>query len=100
MSHTDHADEEDLGFVAIADAPSDEVGVQLAAERCFDHSTTDSKRGWVSGVLKGMQQSRAVTVREVEFTWRSWDEVMCNDFSNLFSERLDGDCHRRLVLIT
>ena len=61
------ADEEDAGFVTVADAPADEVGVGLAAEGAFDDVADEGEGGGVGRVLEGVEDGGAGFVGEVEF---------------------------------
>ena len=70
MADAHGADEEDLGLVAIADGPTDEVGVRLAAEgRLSDLDGRGKGRG-VGGVLKSMEAQGTILVGEVQLTRR------------------------------
>ena len=73
------ADEEDAGFVAVADGPADEVGVGLAAEGGFDHVFDEGEGGRVGGVLEGVEDGGAVAVGEVEFSGGVGGEVVGDD---------------------
>lgn len=54
------ASEDNTGSIAVADGPTDEVGVGLAAQRPFDCGDHILEGRGVSGVLQSMKQSAAL----------------------------------------
>lgn len=55
--NTETAGEYDTRTVAVADCPSDEVGVRLPAKRVLDSGNDGVEGGWVGGVLEGVEKS-------------------------------------------
>ena len=64
------------------------MGLILESER--DHGEYRIKGAWVSGVLKCIFHKFTVSVREVQFAWRSRGDVMSDDIADLFAERLSS----------
>jgi len=59
VGDTHCADEEDLGSVAVADGPADEVGMGLVAELGFDELDGREEGGRMGCVLKGVEDGGA-----------------------------------------
>jgi hypothetical protein len=91
VDDTHGADEEDLGLVAVADGPADEVRVGLATERSLSDLDGRGKGSRVGGVLKSMEAEGTILVREVELAGRGEGQVVTHDAVDLLTVRLDGD---------
>lgn len=85
------ADEENAGFVAIADAPTDEVGVGLTAQGTFDDIPDQGEGGGVGGVLEGMEDGGAGFVGEVQLAGGVGGEIMGDDAVDFGAMGLDSD---------
>jgi hypothetical protein len=70
------ADEEHAGFVAVADGPTDEIGVGLAAEGGVGDLEGGVEGGGVGGVLEGVEDVGAVFVGEIQFSWGGVGDVV------------------------
>ena len=91
MADTHDPDEENLGLVAVADAPADEVRMQLSSECRFDDRIDDLESAGMGSMLKCVQHSGFVSVRKVEFSRSIGRKVVCNHFGNFCAEWLAGD---------
>lgn len=83
--------EDDTRGVAVANGPSNEVGVGLVTQRPFDRVHDNSEGCGMSGVSQGVQQSRPLLRREVQLARCTIGYVDCNDACDFFSERLDRE---------
>lgn len=92
--NTKTAGEDDTRTVAVADGPSDEVGVGLAAERPLDRGSDIAEGRRMRGVLESMEQAGAFLGREVELASTTIGDVDGYDARDLFAIRLDGHCRR------
>lgn len=91
MGDAHDADEKDLRLVTVANAPADEVGMKTATEVILDHFLNLGKCRGMSRVLDCVQNGRPVTVRQVEFTWCAWSNVMSDNATDFVAEGLNGD---------
>ena len=86
------ADEEDAGFVAVADAVADEVGVGLAPEGAFDDVEEGGEGAGVGSVLEGVEDGGAGAVGEIEFARGGGGEVGVDYVVEFGPVGLDRDC--------
>ena len=93
MADTHGSDEEDLGFIAVANGPSNEVGVRLTTESSFsDLDGWEESRG-MSRVLESVKTRSTILMGEIEFSRRCEGEVMSHYAVDLITHRLDSDCY-------
>lgn len=85
------ADEEHARLVAVADAPTDEVGVGLTAQGALHDVAYEGEGGWVRGVLQSVEDGGAGLVGEIELARGVGSEIMGNYAVDFGAVRLDGD---------
>lgn len=91
-TNTQSAGEDNTRAVAVADRPTDEVGVSLATQRPLNGGDHVLECRWVSGVLQSVQQSSTLLRRKVELAGAAISDVDRDDAVDLLTVRLDGDC--------
>lgn len=91
MGYANIPNEENLGFVAIADTPADEIGVGLSPQRPLDKLADRRESRRVGGMLKRVEDDGAGLVGQVEFTGGTGGDVVADDSVNLGAIGLDGD---------
>jgi hypothetical protein len=90
--YTKTTSEDDTRTVAVADRPSNEVGVRLSAKGVLDGGDDGVEGGWVGSVLEGVKKSLLLTRGKVEFAWRVVSDVDGDDAGDLIAVWLCGDC--------
>lgn len=80
--------EDDTRSIAVADSPTDEVGVCLLAKRKFDIRHDALECGWVGGVLESVEHRLLLPRGQVEFTGGTLGEVDADDARDLVTVRL------------
>lgn len=83
--------EDDAWTVAVADSPSDEVGVGLPAESKLHSGNNIAESRGVCGVLKSVKKRLLLTRREVEFAWGIIGDVDGNNARDLVAIGLSCD---------
>jgi hypothetical protein len=76
---TETASKDDTGTVAIADGPSNEVGMSLTAKRVLDGIDDLTESGGMGRVLKSLEKLVSLTTREIELAWRALSNVDRDD---------------------
>jgi hypothetical protein len=83
--------EELARWIAVADGPTNEVGMRLLTKRSLDSGEhfTESRR--VSGVGECLQRGGTFSRRKIQFTCTTLGNIDGNNASYFLSERLNGD---------
>ena len=84
-------DEQNAGFVSIANGPADEVGMRLTAKGGFDHVFDKRESRRMGGVLECMKNGCTVPVGEIEFAGRVGGEIVRDHTVDFRSKRLNSD---------
>lgn len=77
--------------VAVANGPSDEVGMSLAPQGVLDGGQHVAESGGVCGVLQGMEKSSPLLGRQIQLARTVLGDIDADDSRNLFPIRLDGN---------
>ena len=89
MGETQESNKEDLRFIAITNAPADEVGVKTTTKVVLNYLRKFGKCGWMCRMLDCVENYCAVTMRQVQLAWSARCNVVCNNFANFVSKGLN-----------
>ena len=90
-SNAETTSEDNAWPIAVADGPSDEVGVRLTAKRVLNRVGNNSESRRMGCVLQGVEYSCTLTAGQIQLTWAVLSNVYADDTVDLVAVWLRGN---------